>query len=44
MVSAAYEYIKLRYLEGAYTEANLTTLVSRGKITAAEKAQIIAGE
>lgn len=39
--SPAFAYIKLRYDEGAYTVANLTTLVSRGKITRDEMDEII---
>jgi len=39
--SPAFAYIKLRYDEGAYTVANLISLVSRGKITQSEMNEII---
>lgn len=44
MTSAAFEYVKLRYNEGAYTITNLTTLVTRGKITEDEKQAIVNSE
>lgn len=42
MESKMYQYIKNQYLLGAFKDADLDVLVSRGHITETEKNQILA--